>query len=300
MILGKQLSKSWRWILFPAALLAILAVHFYISHRYRVYDPVTWRFFLFAGPDQLVVYGHRYRILAAVILLIATCIVVGAFREWKTEEFRARVRMPLELWLLAVFGVAMLWGDIVMPRYATGFTFLPPRLSSITAVMGLCVLGCVQPRKWHLAGLLGCGVVFFSWMYQDTGLLNKMEQQAENLISGLPYGDRVVPTIWAPPGWRIGPEHIVDRACIGKCFTYSNYEPSTRQFRVRVGPEGSPIVVSSPPAALAMREGRYVVQPGDLPLAQIYQCEERDLSRLCMRDLTAGEINGRIGYHPLK
>ena len=160
------------------------------------------------------------------------------------------------------------------------------------------MLACVHPRKWHLAALLGCGVVFFSWMYQDTGLLNRMEQQAESLVSGLPHGKRVVSTIWGPPGWRIGPEHIVDRACIGRCFTYSNYEPSTRQFRVRIGPEGSPIVMSSPADALAMREGRYVVQPEDLPIAQIYQCDGKDLSRLCIRELTAGEFNGHIGYHP--
>ena len=165
-------------------------------------------------------------------------------------------------------------------------------------MLGLCVLGSVRPRKWHLAVLLGCGVVFFWWMYQDTAVLNRMEEQAENLVRGLPYGHRVIHTLWSPPGWRIGPGHIVDRACIGRCFVYSNYEPSTRQFRVRIGPEGSPIVVSSPPAGLAMSQGTYVVQAADLPMAEIYQCDERDLSRLCMRQLVAGEINGRIGYHP--
>jgi len=35
-----------------------------------------------------------------------------------------------------------------------------------------------------------------------------------------------------------------------------------------------------------------------LPMAQIYQCDEHDLTRLCVRQLVAGEANGRIGYHP--
>jgi hypothetical protein len=192
----------------------------------------------------------------------------------------------------------MAWGGIILPNYATGLTYLPQRLTTITAVMGLCVLGCVRPRKWHLAGLLGCGLVFFPWMYQDTGLLNRTEEQAQTLVSKLPYGRRVIPTIWTPSGWRIGAEHIVDRVCTGQCFSYSNYEPSSRQFRVRIGPEESPIVVSSPIASLAMREGTYVVQPADLPLAVIYQCDERDLSKLCIRDLSAGEATGRLGYHP--
>ena len=57
-------------------------------------------------------------------------------------------------------------------------------------------------------------------------------------------------------------------------------------------------VTGSNDASSAMEEGRYVVQPEDLPITQIYQCDDQDLTKLCMRDLTAGEKNGRIGYHP--
>jgi hypothetical protein len=296
--LDAKLQRRWRWALFPAALVTILGVHFGISHVYRTYDPVLWQVYRFIGPDQIITYGHRYRVLAAGVFVLALGFILGAFPEWKGPEFRRKLRIPVELWLLSLSGTAMVWGDIVVPRYATGFTFLPMRLSTITAVLGLSILGCVQPRKWHLAVLLTCGVVFFWWMYQDTTRLNRLEEQAESLVRTLPYGHRVVPTIWAPQGWRIGAEHVVDRACIGRCFVYSNYEPSTRQFRVRIVPEGSPIVASSPPAALAMSDGKYVVQPADLPMAQIYQCDENDPSKLCIRQLAAGEVNGRISYQP--
>jgi hypothetical protein len=37
------------------------------------------------------------------------------------------------------------------------------------------------------------------------------------------------------------------------------------------------------------------VQDQDLPVKQIYQCDESDLTKLCIRDLAAGEVNGRIG-----
>jgi hypothetical protein len=47
-----------------------------------------------------------------------------------------------------------------------------------------------------------------------------------------------------------------------------------------------------------MEAGEYIVQPGDLPMAQIYQCDDNDLTQLCLRQLAAGEANGRIGYHP--
>jgi hypothetical protein len=87
---------------------------------------------------------------------------------------------------------------------------------------------------------------------------------------------------------------MVDRACIGRCFTYSNYEPGTGQFRLRISPQGSPIISNS---GLALEHGDYVVRPGDLPLAQIYQSDESDLTRLSIRNLSAGEKNGRIGHH---
>jgi hypothetical protein len=47
-----------------------------------------------------------------------------------------------------------------------------------------------------------------------------------------------------------------------------------------------------------MEAGDYVVQPEDLPMAQIYQCNDKDLTQLCIRQLAAGETNGRLGYHP--
>jgi hypothetical protein len=69
---------------------------------------------------------------------------------------------------------------------------------------------------------------------------------------------------------------------------------------VRVDEGGSSINTDDPDTSQQMEAGEYVVQPGDLPMAQIYQCDESDLTRLCLRQLVAGEANGRIGYHPPK
>jgi hypothetical protein len=67
---------------------------------------------------------------------------------------------------------------------------------------------------------------------------------------------------------------MVDRACIGKCFAYANYEPSSKQFRIRVN-QGSPIVTDSEDDSDNMEKGYYVVRPEDLPMNQIYQCDEQ-------------------------
>jgi hypothetical protein len=127
-----------------------------------------------------------------------------------------------------------------------------------------------------------------------------MEAQIERLIDrSVPAGGRVTATIWAPPDSRLPyVVHVVDRACVGKCFSFQNYEPPSRQFRVRVGEGGSPLNTDDSDASQQMEAGEYVVQPEDLPMTQIYQCDESDLTKLCARQLVAGEANGRIGYHP--
>ncbi|MGC1910846.1 MAG: hypothetical protein WA660_03335, partial [Candidatus Acidiferrales bacterium] len=85
--------------------------------------------------------------------------------------------------------------------------------------------------------------------------------------------------------------------CLGHCFSYANYEPSSGQFRIRVRP-GSPVASASDDDSEDMQAGEYEVQEGDLPAMEIYQCDENDLTKLCIRSLVAGEKNGRLGYEP--
>jgi len=298
-ILLAERIRGWaRLVLFPGALLVIVAAHIYVSHHFRTASPVGWHFRSLTGADQLVLYGYRYNILRRLALLLALlCFAVGMLREENKREVWRALRTPIELWAMLLFATAMLWGEIFFPQHGAAFGLIATRLSSITGVLGLCILGCVRLRRWNFAGWMCLAVVFFSWMYQDTAVLNRMEAQVETLVKELPYGRRVIQTVFALPGSRVVLSHIVARACIGRCFVYSNYEAAGRQFRVRARP-GNPIVTDSADAGEAMELGRYVVRPEDLPMTDIYQCDLADLTRLCSRDLVAGEVNGRIGYHP--
>jgi hypothetical protein len=64
---------------------------------------------------------------------------------------------------------------------------------------------------------------------------------------------------------------------------------------VRVSPEGSSIL-TSPSSGADLEHGIYVVREQDLPLYQIYQPDDADLTKLAIRPLSAGEQNGRIGH----
>jgi len=118
------------------------------------------------------------------------------------------------------------------------------------------------------------------------------------VVSGLPYGRRLIATIHAGSDSRLPfIDHMVDRACIEKCFVYSNYEASAKQFRIRANP-GSPMVTDSMEDAGKMEAGTYLVRHQDLPMNQIYQCDALDFSKLCMRTLVAGEQNGQPHIWP--
>jgi len=176
---------------------------------------------------------------------------------------------------------------------------LGSRLTTISAIFGLCLLGILKSRKWHVAGLGAAMLVFGAFLNQDAGWLNRLEANAEKIAHGLAPGTRVLATVVAPDDSRLKfIHHIVDRACIGHCFSYENYEPSSGEFRVRVQ-EGSPVVSADVDEAESMASGEYQVQQADLPMKQIYQCDANDLTKLCIRDLAAGEINGRLTYKPV-
>jgi hypothetical protein len=290
-------SSGWqRWVVLASAILAVLALHWYIVRHFRVAYWDTAFFYLMNGADQLVLYGNRYLIPAWIALIFGSgCFIHGRVQQRKSGEPVWSFRTALELWAILLFVAAMIPELIYLPRYAAPIGFPVARLTAVTAILGLCILGSVQPRKWHLAGLAVCAVIFFAFLYGDTGMLSKMEDQVEEMTKTLPYGRRVIETIAAPRDSRIPfINHIVDRACIGRCFAYANYEPASGQFRIRVRP-GSALATDSADSSNAMENGDYVVRPQDLPMSEIDQCGGKDFTRLCMHDLSVGEKNGGVG-----
>ena len=292
--LAEPARGLYRWAVFASGFLALIAIHFAL-HHFRTAGGFGPRFVFMNGADQLVLFGERYRLFAEYLLILGSCaFIAGVLRDRNRPPMPQWFRTPLELWVIFVFAVAVLPGTIWFPQYTAAVSAINSRLTAVTAILGLSVLASVQPRKWIFGGLAVFAAVFFTLQYRDTAILNDMEQQVESLVRNLPFGTRVSYTIDFGNDSRINSRHMVDRACIGTCFTYSNYEPATGQFRLRVSPHGSPIISNS---GLDLEHGDYVVRPGDLPLAQIYQSDESDLTRLSIRNLSAGEKNGRIGHH---
>jgi hypothetical protein len=286
----------YQLLLFVMGVASLVALHHYLWGHYNVY-PGTQPSWAFNGADQLLLFGHRYRIPAVALAAFASvALAVDIVRRRRDPNFWKSYAAPLQLYVLVQLAVYLLPGGIHFPPPTAALALLTERLTSVSAALACCLLGAMQPRKWHFVGFLLIAVVFFSFLYQDTATVNRMERQVVQLVSQLPPNQRVMATILQPPGSRVLIQHIVDQACIGHCFSYGNYEPSTGLFRVRALPD-NPYVLSDYGLAVDMENGEYTVQPEDLPVYQIYQCSLSG-TELCIRSLAAGEDNDRLGVHP--
>ena len=290
-----KLPNRWKLVA-PAAAASLLgALSLYLHTRRDLL--IDWygdaRFYALNGADQLMLYGHRYVVLAtAGACLGIACVVVHLLRRRKDAGSLRIFAQPLELYAAAFCATALLPENLHSSIYAAWIGFLVSRLTTISAILGFCVLGCIKPQKWHLLAFAIMAVVFFSFLYQDTRTLSRMESDADAALSKLPNGTRIIATIRAPADWRVPfVGHLADRACIGRCFVYSNYEASSGQFRVRAR-KGSLIVTDSSDDSEDMQAGAYEIQETDPPLKQLYQCDRKDWTKLCLRDLAEGDNTG--------
>jgi len=289
--LWRAIPEYWRLILPALALVAYFVLRVHLTGNPDI--EADWRpdpFYWMNGSDQLMTFGHRYLVLARIALAWGIVSFLPGFAaQWRAgKEAVSSFRLPIELYLVALTAAAFVPENIHSDLFAGWIGLLVSRLTTVTAIFGLCVLGLLPLRKWQAAGFAVCAAVFFAWNYQDTARISHVEANAEALIARLPLGTRVVPVVSAPDDWRVQfIAHSVERACIGHCFSFSNYEPSSGQFRVRAIP-GSRIVTDSADKSESMSSGDYVVEPVDLPLVSIYQCDDADWTVLCADPLRAG------------
>jgi hypothetical protein len=279
-----------------AAAIALVLVHYHLWHHYIV-EAQTQPFYFFTGADQLLLFGSRYEIPSVALICFSICaLAIDVSARLRQRGLWTQYSIPAQLYVLLLLSAVLLPNGIRLLNQAPALALLSGRLTSVSAVVFCCVLGVMRPRKWHLIVFAAIAVAFFAFLYQDTATINKIEEQAERLERTLPPNQRVLATILPLPGSRISIQHIADRACIGYCFSYGNYEPGSAEFRIHALP-GNPYVMSSFDSVPDMEDGTYEVQPEDLPAYQLYQCSSSGKD-LCIRPLEAGEENNRLGIEP--
>ncbi len=288
--LARVLPKRWHPLLMGASLVVYFGIREGLLSMFEEYprspNALPWM----AGGDQLVIYGPISFLVAIPLMIFATVLVIVALvKDGRT--LWPKIAAPTSLYVVLAVTVFFVPGGLVVPQFAGAMNFLPDRMTLYAAIIGCCVLGALPLRKWQIGTFAFLALAFFSLLYADTLKINAIEAKVHSMIATLPAQERVLQLL-NPVNCRIGLTmgHIVDRECIGRCFSYSNYEPGSLQFRIRATP-GNRFVTADEHDSSAMQVGSYQMSPAELPAEQIYFCGSK-VTDLCMQSLSSRQANG--------
>jgi hypothetical protein len=236
------------------------------------------------GGFQALIYGEAYLWVGIGLMALWAAMI---FSLWRTEGRPALLHnLPFHFAVLTAAGIVILPTAVAIPGYQHGLVFIAERMS---LALGVCY--CAVGVRSHVARIAGYAAValallYFGLLYRDNEILNELEDRVTAAARLLP-GKRVVSGITSGR-MHVDPiSHMIDRACLGTCYSYANYEPSTGQFRVRAVAQ-NPFVAFNYGDSYQLQVGDYVVKPSDLPL---YSIGIDARGQIVPQELRAGEKN---------
>ena len=283
--LARRMTPPKRAILMAASLAAMVAARAVVTGMM----PYIWlpqQIVMITGTDQLWVFDGKYLVPFLGLLLVSVLLFVRLLRASGARNVVSG--LPFQIGVLSAAGVFIVPTRLQIPGYNHALVYIAERMSLAVGICLCALLAAAPMRAYHRYAMGVVALLFFGFLYRDEGALNAFEDRMTRLVSQLPPGQRVVSAI-NDPTLRINAlTHMIDRACLGRCYSYANYEPSTAQFRIRAVAE-NPIVVSTYGDSSSLQDGSYVVKQRDLPL---YQVDLDQAGHMAIRILTAGAQSG--------
>jgi hypothetical protein len=283
----RKVPAAWRMAAPVGGVAMIAALQSILMSRY----PYNWSLgqavslnglAAITGVEQIFLYDAKYLVLSAAILIV----LLALFLE-RIDQGDLLTDPAGQIWLLHVVALILIPSAIQLPQYQHVLAYIPQRLSLLTAIFFIIMVGRARYGRGitRLTGLVA--TVFFTCLYLDGLAFNRVEREVASLVEKLPPGQRVVAAM-SDSGARLNALlHVADRACIGHCFSYGNYEPATGQFRIRVaGP--NPVVASNMKVVQELEEGQHIVAPAEAPLYSLCPIDN-DANRFYLRAIHAGE-----------
>jgi hypothetical protein len=233
------------------------------------------------GALQFVLYGSKYLLIAVGMLALWFFLFLERVDRGKL------ISDPLvHVWLLNIAALVLIPSAIKFPQYQFGLLFISERISLFIAILFCAVIGAGGHGRamTRLSSLMA--IAFFAFVFIDVRAINGVDAELTSLVSGLPPGQRVVASLQDSGGLN-GLVHVLDWACIGRCYDYGNYEPGTGQFRIRVLRRNK-VVASTITIAQEIEAGHYIVAPDEAPLYSV--CPGPDSEhRLRVQRMAAGD-----------
>ena len=286
--LTRRLSGRSRAILPLAAVALLCVLHVAIGHTFASRWSLS-QFSLSTGADQLWIFDGKYYFLQGGLLLVWGILFVQLVRDHSGREVLGS--LPFQFCMLSGAAVAILPSAIALPGYHASLVYIAERMSMGAGICACVLLASLEPRGIGRYALPSLAMLFFALLFRDERALNQFENRLDHAVAQLPQGSRVV-TPFIDPALRVNAlAHTIDRACLGRCYSYANYEPSTAAFRVRAVGE-NPFVVARYGPSWDLQNGKHVAEVGELPLIRIgisasgeFFSENMQAGQLCKESL---------------
>ena len=292
-LLAGKMPDKFRVYVIAGSLVGMVIVHVAIGAMASQTGWSARQITLTTGLDQVWVFDSKYYAVLIALLMIWSLMFLHLIRLSDARQVVSS--MAFQLCVISASAVFILPTMILFPGFHHALVYIAERMSLGVGICVCALLACARPRRFERGALLVIATLFFVFLYHDERALNSFEDRMQDTVAALPQGQRVISAIDAPDLRVNALAHVIDRVCIGRCYSYANYEPSTAQFRIRAD-AANPYVANSYQESWAMQVGLYVVQERDLPL---YQVDLDAAGRMLVKSLQAGVPCGSTSWNVL-
>ena len=289
--LARRVSPRARAVVTASCLAVLVLLHLAISHTLATRWSVG-QLAVSTGLDQVWVFDGKYYVVLAGLLLVWGLLFLEMLH--RTGGRRLVSGIPFHICVVSAMGVFILPGTVLIPGFHHALVYIAERMSLGVGVCVCALLARARPARFVRAAIVLVAALFFGFLYRDERALNAFEDRMQDTVAHLSPGLRLVNGI-DDPGLRVNAlTHMIDRECLGRCFSYANYEPSTAQFRIRVAGR-SPLVAENYGKSFELQRGTYVLKERDLPLYKL----DLENGRMVVRELKAGAPCGSTFWNAL-
>src|ERR1017187_1467106 len=292
LLLARNLTPRLRVYMIAASLVAMVLLHAAIG-RTMLSQWSLQQIDLTTGADQVWVFDAKYYVVMVGLVVVWGLLFLNVIHLSGARQVISGI--PFQLCAISAAGVFILPTTVLIPGFHHSLAFIAERMSLGVGVCVCALLGAARPKRLEMWVLVLVAVVFFGFLYRDERALNSFEDRMQDTVAKLSPGQRVISAV-EDPDLRVNAlAHMIDRVCIGHCYSYANYEPSTAQFRIRADVP-NPYVAYSYQQSWELQSGVYVVRETDLPL---YQVDLDENGKMVLKELKAGVPCGITEWDPL-
>ena len=276
----RRVSPHTRGAIMAVWLMAMVVFHIAIG-RALVVKWSMQQFAVSTGLDQVWVFDGKYYVVLIGLLLVWGLLFLEMMHRSGGRAIVSSV--PFHICLVSALGIFILPGTVLIPGFRHALVYIAERMSLGVGVCVCAMLGAAQPRAYVRYAILLVALVYFGFLFRDERALNAFEDRMAATVAQLEPGQRVVNGV-DDPYLRVNAlTHMIDRVCVGRCFSYANYEPSTAQFRIRALGD-NPFVAADYGDSYRLQRGTYVLKERDIPLYKL----DLEGGRMVLRSLKAG------------